>query len=1184
MASILAGFTRCELSLGEIARICQDLSNKRGTDYETLINNLTSAINAMSSCAAQATIIEDRLQTACPEAQDLTDLLQKAIDTFNVSKNSSGMSIFLNLRLIPHPTRGKTNSFSLEGDLRKAATRIQDITSDLENAYKRLHKRVESEASLQHNIAKYKIVLRAICLAFKKEPFNISENLMKEEIKLLYTEAQLLETPARSSLFDEMGQVTVPEPFRDISVNEYDIYSPKGLNGEQPQLELDILLHHLFARFTTGAPPAPMHYIFQLLANNGTAWVENSLEESTINRVLSRICPQKFTNLQPHLVGMDESREDWVPSNEAVRSVLKALGDESYKVLKKASKPCHRIAVIGATSHGKSSFINALIGEQFIAVSGLATTGWPLVIQHDSSCKVPTLEIQPDHFKAYIDAIARFRPSDYMAPIEEAIKHTQDTGIEHSLGIEKMELHRRWATLKKDRRTFNQELAEYESGSYAFPVETFDLQQINDTILHSEIVKIGRIGTLIRLCYLFGLRGLENDAIWPKLTVAMSNIPESLKTSTLELIDLPGYGETVIKKGDVKAQWEQIIGTVDGVVLVFKTEGKLLSDPNYSAHEHSFLSRLKECLDRDKKPVIAIGTYGDDIHAQNFNEGLIAILFSVIWPHVSEKVINNRVTKVSNVEWISAEIVSKRMQGPDGLNYGKLAEGIGALTMNLLPIHRKSEAQGSAIDRKALEEHIKSMKKSSGFPNALNLIKLLDFSNAGITFISSIQGLLQVFRKVDELYQNLITSSLKTREDLEAADVQHEELRETIANFTLIWFYKKGQFSQDQQTKVDDFAHKARKKVIEHLKMFLQEGLEALEVTEDNGSLSLTKGQITSLCSRVGQNLDDLLDHVQTGMVNTVRELIVTAWEQRIKELVGTFDLAQLCGQGSGSESDVFKERVCHGIQDAVKEHFHSKVPIDKQLLRLINSCLPAGPAQPTKQNGRAFFGARSKAENRYIHRMEDSVPSSSDLIEILTGFSVKQSHSEDTGGNKKYIPVVEKRQLDSNTSPQDLASHIYNIVGIMGRSPVLASANTLKNAFSMVKDVFKDKITVSKTDLLQRFAEKLIDPWHRIVLQEWRDSLQGAIDLCASIGMTSVWEIMDLKKSTIKKSLDNHGNPLCPDSLKSLIIAQANCSAYISALETLEKICRDDKLKYYDPATSMKGSCHAYKEYFIGL
>jgi hypothetical protein len=81
--------------------------------------------------------------------------------------------------------------------------------------------------------------------------------------------------------------------------------------------------------------------------------------------------------------------------------------------------------VVGLSSHGKSSFINVLVGQHILCVAsrsllclpyhfslistGGAATAWPVVVRHIRGKTTPVLTLDTDRFEAYIALMRKHR-------------------------------------------------------------------------------------------------------------------------------------------------------------------------------------------------------------------------------------------------------------------------------------------------------------------------------------------------------------------------------------------------------------------------------------------------------------------------------------------------------------------------------------------------------------------------------------------------------------------------------------------------------------------------------------------------------------------------------------------------------------------------------------------------------
>ena len=275
-----------------------------------------------------------------------------------------------------------------------------------------------------------------------------------------------------------------------------------------------------------------------------------------------------------------------------------------------------------------------------------------------------------------------------------------------------------------------------------------------------------------------------------------------------------------------------------------------------------------------------------------------------------------------------------------------------------------------------------------------------------------------------------------------------------------------------------------------------------------------------------------------------MRKAIETAWETRIQELTGLLcppDEALLALAG-------LSDKVRENIQTRMSELSLKTMPMEVILEKLTSDRLQKEGISSNKTSLLLPFRAREKTEETVLKRTKTDERSQLDVISLTTGLSVKDLPDQKQG---PMSPRQGTRTLSNlrDLSAEDRGVNMVNIVGAMARPPILYP-------WPFLKHDPESPVTLRTEEIFKTYRNDIIVPWHRIMVTEWHESLEGSLLMCSSIALAAVKLEFDLQREIMDSQLQNSNQYFNEPTCGSVGLAQANAAAVLGAIEAVVSSC----------------------------
>ncbi|KAG8817685.1 hypothetical protein FRC17_011128, partial [Serendipita sp. 399] len=424
----------------------------------------------------------------------------------------------------------------------------------------------------------------------RREEIDVAhEGLLKSirHIKALMDQFSWISTPGQVSIIEmayaaaaealKMAFWETPFQIRPAKVNEL---IPRELHSQSHGSALVLLNRHdIPSRTQTKSGMVPC---FQNLIPVVHDWMEVQTD-NIFQRILS-----SYTPLPPHIYRLQWMRK--------VRELSVGFRTKQKERFETNTSKVPRIGVLGLFGLGKSTMINALIGEEILTKNSKMITiplhnldktivdgnrkplsaGWPIIIRHDQNIKIPRLSIEISNLTPILEILqdVAFDPSE--SPMEEPLIVTI------------------W---KEYRRLKDQGLT-----SRVIHLEGVDTIR---NALHS-------IGKVVRAFEPLSREGKEFqlNSAWPVIEVCMDAFNDT--EQSIEFLDLPGVGNRGLVSRDVEAQWKISFDSCDAYIYTVKAALELLD----SARLELNLEYLEVSMTYKGSPWLIAVTHSDALDAE----------------------------------------------------------------------------------------------------------------------------------------------------------------------------------------------------------------------------------------------------------------------------------------------------------------------------------------------------------------------------------------------------------------------------------------------------------------------------------------------------------------------------------------------------------------------------------------
>ncbi|KAG8822742.1 hypothetical protein FRC19_005331 [Serendipita sp. 401] len=1173
-----------QILLGQYTAARQTLETTRATLRGRLGSTIPDKlISSLNTCILELEGFEMAIKsllngytlstTAAERSHFLSEVLKRNISFFEIIEDvNSGTATFFSLKIAPSPELGKCYLVGddIDASIDDTVRSLPNALDDIRIRHNELRQMIKKDRKVQQTVDSYYWAEHGLIEAFKAAPFKLTHKLVQDALDA-YHMAGASDPQARQKLVVQHDTTVHPlSPVAGLEVTEEEIWERTEL---PPILNLAALNHHALTpvndiedpaymenatdsqssndtqgendtqdrastpeiqNMTDMAKKAQLHHCFNLMRSQGANWIQLQ-PPSTLPKTVGELCSIEGSLLEaPNSIHSTET--DF--TNEGDSLLRQNLNDAIAIAKDSAIYQYRRIAVAGCTSHGKTSFINELIGEKILFADGRAATSWPLVIRHEPLAVVPELRITQSHFEPFLRDIANFKPSLYIKKLKaKRLRPPSDSA--------KL---REWESWQRANSTFDQDVAHWESGTYTFPRTVSGADAIN----HMNV----RIGQLIRIWYFCGLRKHQqfSDEQWPTLAVCMKNIEDETKNMRIEFVDLPGFGEKRVLKDDVTACWEAVIRNSHGVIVIFKAEPIQLDKS-----EMSTSLRNLSTFTQPNKPVIAIGTHLDELLGKQWSDKEAIGLLLHLWPEKTAEMVEKRMVLVSNAWHHSAPIVIQRINDNKiPFDYDVLAQGGGLIAMDKLLDKEEVKDQWRNRTPDGVKKYMERLIERSRFQEATMKVHLLALSAAKRQLQPQLSNAILNFNKVQYSNSIMLDMDRKKTKELEDLARQYEEFTANVIDFCLKWWQGRGAAPTAGKGEMEELFSEANTQAMDEISSLIESIMRQQEIKVVGQTLEfLDRETATGFFQKLEFDLRDALYDLQTMLLPQVRQLLEETWKNRVQELEDYFMVVA----ANPSEKSL-RETIHNNI---TRQLSFSSTSIEYILSRLLyKEAASTDPGAKTQEL--PFLRARSQAEKIYQNGRKADPDRRVEIVQQTTGFkavnltrlgSISESFTEEENSD-----VIPEDKLSPPTN--DLEADVINIVGVLGRPIVLATPPDLDLypwEFLTVENI-EGPIRIPQEEIVRTYSAGIIKNWHQIVSNDCLDSIDGAIDLCSALGLSIVTGDLRTHRANLKQKLAaEEAKSMHGDQLPNLVLAQANCCALVGAFEEVLKECARDDL-----------------------
>jgi predicted GTPase len=222
---------------------------------------------------------------------------------------------------------------------------------------------------------------------------------------------------------------------------------------------------------------------------------------------------------KPNLLEIDKLQEQTIISLQKAKEFISNEEDLTIidNQIKRVQELALRIAIIGPMKSGKSTLINALIGQNIMPSHGSAMTALPTDIILDSSLSEPVLTLSRSNIEKF---------NNLISTLKDEILEKEENGIASAK-----------VQVGDDPRLHNL-LDDIASGKFQVSPETFKVDQILQTLT--------QLNHLIRLSVLISNKFFQNSLDIPTIkTPFLQSVFNNSENSTgrLVIVDTPGGDE-----------------------------------------------------------------------------------------------------------------------------------------------------------------------------------------------------------------------------------------------------------------------------------------------------------------------------------------------------------------------------------------------------------------------------------------------------------------------------------------------------------------------------------------------------------------------------------------------------------------------------------------------------------------
>ncbi|KAG8835402.1 hypothetical protein FRC17_003577 [Serendipita sp. 399] len=508
-----------------------------------------------------------------------------------------------------------------------------------------------------------------------------------------------------------------------------------------------------------------------------------------------------------------------------------------------------RIAVCGMSAHGKTTLMNALIGERALSIRDprdmTLSPCWPLVIEHDNSSKERTLRIEVDHLRPLIRTLDEYIHDTMTSKSLECelVKRVRASG-------EGLEPGNELIFKNDDVIKILQDLGGLVLSYYKVPAEARRRNELNDN--------------------------------WPILRSALTSLPT--ESPNIEFVDLPGFDNINLDPAVAQAQWQRELERCDGGIIVFPCDGSVIGSEAFNID----MRLLGHFNSLKPKPWIAVATKAescDESDRRSYEDafGIASLLITHSLKPIPLTFCSpyNYLT-VRQIKTLFVEQSPKRPP----LEAIKAIKGGDMMLRSILGLGANYE-QWSAVFAEGIDD---ALTQSNMLATVENIKANLIDPIIQIRRTTLVKSTVDQIDEIKVAHDIIISAAFNKKEDIDSAMSLCQDLQSEVASFCTSWSVTKVKHFVDAQEPIRKTIWEATEALQKILRDIMGEFIAKYAFGESNltsrKTVKVAQEEVDSLYMRL---LEITGSHQKKIVVEVVR-LARVAWAKRLNELRNLFE------------------------------------------------------------------------------------------------------------------------------------------------------------------------------------------------------------------------------------------------------------------------------------------------------
>ncbi|KAG8813900.1 hypothetical protein FRC17_001385 [Serendipita sp. 399] len=767
----------------------------------------------------------------------------------------------------------------------------------------------------------------------------------------------------------------------------------------------------------------------------------------------------------------------------------------------KEVKRIPRIGVLGLYGLGKSTLINALIGEDILTtyeddwnVESDLSAGWPIVIRHEPTTKTPRLTIEISNLIPILDILHEetFDPSE--SPLQEPV----------IVAI--------WEEYQRLR----------EQGLTA-GVMCFEGVTTIRNALHS-------IGKCVRAFAPLSREGreFELNSVWPVIEVCMDAFHDTKQS--IEFLDLPGMGNRKLVMRDVEAQWKTSFNSCQAFIYTVKADLALLDSSRLELN----LKYLEVSMTYRGSPWLVVATHSDQLELnpkerlrtierlqsgyRRFIGGRGVIPFRV--PVLLCSPMRHLYTKnIQRLMEDSLDVPSmEQIESVGGLPNPQILESFGE-AFDLSRVTHASLTKG--LNRKvqgAAMEQVSSSIKTLLVPTCLKLISK--------TAMSTVR---EDVWSISNHLQDVLTWNSAGNEKLQDQRRLSGDYFQKAATFCASWSVKLLENQREWHRSVD--AH------LLNLRQSLQDGLTDVwaQTLRSHGLRKPDANFFVNNPLKATKGFEKKAEDAHSLCEIRVKELVSDVWAKCLDNLLQHL-ASHVFGDAEEERYRSLRQLVFDDIETIRKQ---SCEQVLNGVIRKLEKRVGLTPSTLAED---AFW----RAHEGHMRRKDSSISTIEESLHLLTDLPKDYSNWSQTpsiSSTFEQVSYLEQWKKHKEIAANGLEAVGFLVVPPHTPPPIKATSTSFARGMS--------------SNTLRTQMEEMQEAWYDSMRQQSLMTLEGSLRAVSFIGIRAV---LDVFIAQIHKLEGNSATQAVSDQLKvaeleEVITAEANAVCVWAALDGLTQI-----------------------------